>query len=87
MRVYGSNEFSWKDNRLYLGKKYTGFSVMSDEPEHLGGIEMFFVVYPDGVLSKDYYNLSRAKQHCVDEAMSAINTTKESTQSVTGEFK
>jgi hypothetical protein len=30
--------------------------------------KMFRVVYPDGALSADFYNLTRVKQHCHDIA-------------------
>ena len=47
----------WKDQQLYYFSEPTGI-------RYQGGR----VVWPDGTLSADYYNLARVKQHCRDIA-------------------
>lgn len=58
MKHYAPSDFQWKDLDLYLGIKETGFSVEKTKTEL-----MFRVKWPDGVLSEDYYNLPRAREH------------------------
>ena len=48
---------NWKDQQLYYFSEPTGI-------RYQGGR----VVWPDGTLSADYYNLARTKQHCRDLA-------------------
>jgi hypothetical protein len=48
---------NWKDQQLYYFSEPTGI-------RYQGGR----VVWPDGTLSADYYNLARVKQHCRDIA-------------------
>lgn len=62
--------FNWKNNQLYLGSKKTKFSVEKDHQIP----DMFRVQYPDETWSYDYYNLSRAKDHCISEATQHINS-------------
>jgi hypothetical protein len=52
---------NWKDQQLYYFSTPTGIRCQGD-----GGL--FRVVWPDGVLSADHYNLARVKQHCRDLA-------------------
>jgi hypothetical protein len=56
----------WKADKLYYFAARTGISYqpIADHPS------MFRVVYPDGSLSVDYYNLTRVRQHCRDVAHS-----------------
>jgi hypothetical protein len=48
---------NWKDQQLYYYSTPTGIAY------HEGR-----VVWPDGTLSADHYNLARVKQHCRDLA-------------------
>lgn len=59
MKHYGQSDFDWKKNKLYLTGKKTGYSVI-EEKGHPG---MFRIRWPDGILSEDFYNLTRAKDH------------------------
>jgi hypothetical protein len=52
---------NWKDQQLYYFSKPTGIRYQGD-----GG--RYRVVWPNGTLSADYYNLARVKQHCRDIA-------------------
>jgi hypothetical protein len=52
---------NWKDQQLYYFSIPTGI-------RYQGEADLFRVVYPDGTLSADYYNLARTKQHCRDLA-------------------
>ena len=51
----------WKDQQLYYFSIPTGIRYQGDPG-------LFRVVWPDGTLSADYYNLARVKQHCRDLA-------------------
>jgi hypothetical protein len=55
----------WKAEELYYFAARTGISYLPAEHPN-----MFRVVFPDGSLSVDYYNLARVKQHCRDVAHS-----------------
>lgn len=75
MRIYSNAEFHWKNNKLYLGKKGTGFSVFNAEED------LYWMKWPDGIISADYYNLSRAKDNCRQIALTQYNNnTKNDTQ-------
>lgn len=66
----GTRDFIWKEHKLYLGSKNTKFSVQKDHEIP----EMFRVQYPDETWSFDYYNIDRAKDHCISEASKHFNT-------------
>lgn len=58
-------DLTWIDNKLYLGKKDTGFRIIS------------YIMFPDNSLSKDHYNYSRARDNAKKEALSILNDTAE----------
>lgn len=60
-------DLSWVKKKLHHGRKSTGFSVIPS---------LWRVQYPDGVLSKDHYNLTRAKEHASNEYLSTENNTE-----------
>ena len=60
-------DFKWKGNDLYLNKKKTGFSIFNGEED------LYWLKWPDGQISADFYNLSRAKDHCIKTACSTYN--------------
>lgn len=60
-------DFNWKDKKLYLGKTDTKFSVFNGEED------IYWVKWPDGQISADFYNLTRAKDNCVKMALSTYN--------------
>jgi hypothetical protein len=51
---------NWRDQQLYYFSIPTGIRYQGDG--------RYRVVWPDGTLSADYYNLARVKQHCRDIA-------------------
>lgn len=67
-------DFNWNGLKLYLGKKDTGFSIHPIKDD-----DTYWVKWPDGTFSADYYNLTRAKDHCVSLAQSQINNDLRST--------
>ena len=91
--MIGRINLSWKDNNLYQGKKKTGFSVYfhhgllygpglhgEDQPG-----KFYKVKWPDGTLSEDFYNRTRAKENCVKVYLESINNTCENdTEKLTG---
>jgi len=62
MRHFARKDFKWKDSDLQFNGE-TLFSVVKDERG------MFRVRWPDGVLSQDAYNITWAKEHCVELAL------------------
>jgi len=59
LRVSGFQDkgANWKDQQLYYFSEPTGICYQEGR-----------VVWPDGTLSADHYNLARVKQHCRDVA-------------------
>lgn len=81
--MLGTENFKWKDKKLLLNNKDTGFGVILSEvqfpnepPMEDSYYEMFRVFYPNGKVSKDYYNLTRAKNHCISEASLHFNNAE-----------
>jgi hypothetical protein len=56
--MIGSKQLSFKFKELYHGKERTGFSVVPTLHSN-----MYRIQWPDGVLSEDMYNLTRARDH------------------------
>lgn len=79
MREYSGKEFSWNGNSLYKGKDFTGFEAV---PMQVLGKEMFKIKWPDKMLSSDYYNKARAKDHAMREARRFYNIKDEATEPV-----
>lgn len=73
MRIYARSELRWRKNKLCLGSRTKAlmevqrYSAFEEYPE------CYQVKWPDGVLSEDFYNLSRAKDHAVRIALGKLN--------------
>lgn len=65
--MVNTRRFSFEYKQLLFAGKPTGFSVIKDE------VGLYKVKWPDGELSKDHYNITWAKQHCVREAAKFLN--------------
>ncbi len=63
MRVYKRNDFTWKDNKLYL-KDRLFFTLVP---------KLFKIRWPDGVESEDIYNKTRAVEHAFLLALKEMN--------------
>lgn len=64
MRHTDSAVFKWNGNDLlFKGSIFMGIFPDKDHPN------MWRVEYPDNQLSADFYNLTRAKENCLREAM------------------
>lgn len=64
MRHTDSKVFKWNGNDLlFKGKIFMGVFPDKDHPN------MWRVEYPDNELSVDFYNITRAKENCLKEAM------------------
>lgn len=74
MKAHGY-QMHWKDQRLYLGNRLSGYSVVPDEQHPT----LWRVRRPDGSLS-DMVNLSRAK----DAAVAMLGRTLKAPQSPSG---
>lgn len=68
MRVYSYKEFSWKENDLFYQEELL-YAVVSDEKYP----SMFRIKWPDGILSADFYNLTRARDNAISLAMVQFN--------------
>lgn len=64
--------YSMQYKVLFNGEEKTGFSVVPSETK-----DMWRVRYPNGDLSVDHYNLTRAKEHCYLEARRLLEGTPE----------
>lgn len=73
MRTYGRDRLVWRPGYHIEceGKFYC--SVIPVE----GNEKMYKVGWPDGIVSKDYYNLTRAKDHAVKETLKLLNNIVE----------
>jgi hypothetical protein len=66
--MYGNRNARWDGDRLYLGNRLSGFTVVRDERYPT----MSRVRAPDGTLS-DMVNRTRAKDAAVARAVAALN--------------
>lgn len=62
----------WKDNDLFL-KDEKLMSVIQDKQYP----SQFRLEWPDGVLSKDFYNFTRAKEHAMRIVLKTLGETVE----------
>ena len=76
--MINTKNLNFKKNKLYYGTKNTGFRAFP---------QMWSIKYPDGSLSKDVYNLTRAKEHCVKEYIRQENNSIEALPELTDAFK
>lgn len=70
MKNYGSTDLHWEGLEVYLGKKALGFKVI---PVGMS----YRILWPDGVMSEDSYNLTRAKDHCIRIATQSLKVSPE----------
>lgn len=64
MRHPKREDFRWKGNDLlFEGKIFMGVFPNKDHKN------MWHVEYPNMFLSQDFYNKTRAKEHCINEAI------------------
>jgi hypothetical protein len=74
MRIYARKELEWKKNRLMLGKEEI-CSVVPYKSKWSGlNTGMYKIKWPNGDLSKDYYNLSWAKENALRYSHSRLNS-------------
>lgn len=70
--MIGRNRLVWKDNKLYCQDQ-----IMCSVEEEPTKKHMFWVVWPDGQTSADFYNKTRAKDHCYGIALKTLNNEVE----------
>ena len=70
MRIFSRNALAWKGDRLYLGRRFSGFSVVSDAK--YPGV-MWRVRSPDGTLS-GMVNKTRAKDAAIGGMLRVLNS-------------
>lgn len=64
MRHPSSDRLLWEDNKLYYEGEFK-VEVVPDTKHP----NMFRLKWPDGVLSRDFYNITWARQHAREIAM------------------
>lgn len=69
---YASCHFTWEKDRLYLVDKFL-IEVVPFK-EYPG---MFKLRWADGTLSKDFYNLTWARDNCIKVMLNEFNGTKD----------
>lgn len=69
MSRHNRADLKWIKNKLMLADEEI-VSYVKDKTYP----EMFRVKYSDGVLSQDFYNLARVRQHCSDIAFEKVNS-------------
>lgn len=67
-RHHGSEEFSWKNNELY--RKDTLVARIEKDGEQK---KMWWIEFPAGTFSADYYNKSRAKDNAIALLLTELN--------------
>lgn len=65
MKKYGSTNLHWEGLEVYKGQKPLGFKVIAVGMDYR-------IQWPDGVISQDHYNLTRAKDHCIKLAAESL---------------
>lgn len=53
------DNYEWKNERLHYEGRTTGMGILV----HPTYPKMYYVRWPDGSLSEDFYNRTRAKEH------------------------
>lgn len=75
MNVYGRSRFTWVKNSIWFKDQY--ILAIVEDLETKG---MFWIKWPDGTQSKDYYNKTRAREHAMKLAMHQVNGVEEAEQ-------
>lgn len=78
--MIGKKDVNFRYKQLYHGEENTGWSVVEDKTF----LTMWRVRWPDGVLSEDYYNYTRARDHA---ARLYSDEQNKAPRSLAGEFK
>jgi hypothetical protein len=68
MVVYAQDDFLWKGNKLFLKDELLG-EVIEDKFIKM----VFWVKWPNGDLSQDYYSLTRARDNLVKYSIRTLN--------------
>lgn len=74
MRVYNRKELTWVKNSLWVGDTY----ICAIVPDETYG-NMFWIKWPNGDKSTDFYSLTRAKDHAVNLALEDLNLNTQET--------
>ena len=72
MTNHGTKELTWKDNKLYYDGEVV-YSVVKDRKYPV----LYRMKAPDGKLSEDFYNLTRACDNCVFLTLQRLNQTED----------
>lgn len=68
MTVYGRKDLKWVKNSLWNKDNYI-LAIVPDK----NAKGMFWIKWPDGTQSKDYYNKTRAKNHAIALTVGELN--------------
>lgn len=70
--MIGLNDLIWKKDKLYRGKKWTGYKVSQDVEK-----PTMFRIIKEGWVSEDYFNKTRAKDNAMHLATRMLNKSSE----------
>lgn len=68
---YASSDFTWKKDKLYFN------DLMIEVVPHESFPNMFRLRWPDGILSKDFYNYTRARDNALKVSLTKKNGIEE----------
>jgi hypothetical protein len=76
MKATGRDKFTWRDNQLFYAGRKLARVVPNDEVPG-----MYWIVRPNGDVSADHYNLTRAKQNAITTEMRRLNAAQKGQES------
>lgn len=68
MRIYGKNDLRWNEDVLYLKDAVQCYLVQDKKHK-----KMYWTKWPDGSMSSDYVNYTRAKEWSVRMTLRELN--------------
>lgn len=78
MTVIGRNRLKWEGNDLFFQSEKVMSIFLGDRES-----DLWWLRWPDGTVSVDYYNKTRAKEHATRMALKELNNgVEESEQDV-----
>lgn len=72
MRIYGKDDLRWKEDSLYLKDELKCYLVQDKKHP-----KMYWTKWPDGSMSSDYINYTRAKEWSIRMTLRELNNTTE----------
>lgn len=72
MTIVGRNQLKWKnDDLFYQNRKMISIFLGNSDSD------LWWVKWPDGIISADFYNKTRAKEHAIKIILKELNNAIE----------